>query len=62
MSTTPSDMGSYMKDYRAKNPDYAQRNLAQNRARRRALGLLAKKFPEEFAKLYKKELKKENVA
>ena len=54
-------MGEYMKNYREKNPDYAARNLAQNRARRRALGLLAKRFPEEFAKLYKKELRKENV-
>lgn len=54
-------MGEYMKQYRKENPDYAARNLAQNRARRRALGLLAKKFPDEFQKLYKKELRKENI-
>jgi hypothetical protein len=57
--TAPSDKAEYMREYRQRNPDYAERQRRDGRARQRALLNLAYKYQAEYRRLYQEERRKE---
>jgi len=54
MATT--DKAEYMREYRASGSDYAERNRNRNKARQRAMTMLADKYRVEFERLFQAQL------
>lgn len=57
----PTNQAEYMRQYRAKNPNYRQRTRQANKARRRALEATAKAHSSTFAEFHAAFRKEEGL-
>lgn len=58
MSSERAEKAEYMRQLRADNSDYAERNRNKVRARGRALSRLKDKHPREFEMFFREEMAK----